>query len=49
MDYRINVSCGCTGKILKTIYFDYLDYKEYNSTSVQCRMLTVKHTLAVVI
>jgi hypothetical protein len=37
MDNRKNVLCGCTGKILKTHYLDYLDFKEYNSTSVQCR------------
>jgi hypothetical protein len=30
-------SCGCIGKILKTLYLDYLDFKEYNSTSVHCR------------
>jgi len=35
--YGKHVSCGYTGKILKTHYLDYLDFKEYNSTSVQCR------------
>jgi hypothetical protein len=32
---RKNVSCGCKGKILKILYLDYLDFKEYNNTSVQ--------------
>jgi hypothetical protein len=37
MDNRKNVSFACAGKILKTFYLSYLDFKEYNSTSVQCR------------
>jgi hypothetical protein len=34
VDNRKNVPCGFTGKILKMLYLDYLDFKEYNSTSV---------------
>jgi len=32
-----NVSCGCTGKILKTLYLDCLNFKEYHSTPVLYR------------
>jgi len=30
MDYKKNVTRGYTGKILRMLYLDYLDFKEYN-------------------